>query len=378
MGKRKKTVPIILLSILLALFVLHFTQYQFNWIKLKPLHGYYVESEKNKFSLKNWFEGTFQEKGDQYFIDHFGFRSFFVRLNHQWRYCLFNIIKARNVVIGKENYLYEEHYIKTCYGNDFMGEEHIEKQMYKLKMVQAALDKMGKTIIAVFTPGKGAFYPEYIPDRYHKEKGKTNIEYYQYYAEKYGINCIDFHCYFIEYKAKSPYPLFPQYGIHWSYYGYCIAADSMTRYIEKIRNISMPHIYWENITVSQPRFDDNDISKALNLLFPPRAIELAYPEVKLESDSGKTKPALMAVADSFFWGIYNLGWTNLFSFDQFWYYNENIYPDYSSSQLTTKDIDLKDEIQKFDVIIILCTDGNLWNFGWNFIENCYEVFYPAN
>jgi hypothetical protein len=303
MRNRKKTIPAILLIILLSLFVFHFTQYQFKWIKLKPLHGYYTDSEKNKLSWKDWFDGTYQEKTDQYLTDHFGFRTFYVRLNHQWRYSLFSKAKAKNVVVGKKNYLFEEHYIKTNYGCDFRGDEAIEQRMYKLKMVQEKLAQMGKTIIAVFTPGKGAYYPEYVPDRYHIEKGKTNIDVYRNFANQFNINCIDFHSYFVEHKKNFSYPIFPQYGTHWSYYGYCLAADSMTRYVEKKRNIKMPHIYWENIIISQPQFDDNDIGNAMNLMFPPRAIDLAYPEVKLESDSGKTKPTLMVVADSFYWGI---------------------------------------------------------------------------
>ncbi len=34
-----------------------------------------------------------------------------------------------------------------------------------------------------------------------------------------GINHIDFNSYFVQNKGKSKYPLYPQYGIHWSYCG---------------------------------------------------------------------------------------------------------------------------------------------------------------
>jgi len=252
MNKKNRT-PAILLMILLALFTLHFTQYQFHWIKLKPLEGYYIDAEKDKFSWNGWFAGTYQESQDKYLNDHFGFRSFFIRLNHQWRFSFFNKVKTQWVVVGKENYLYEENYIKAWYGDDFIGQDSIEQRMYKLKMLQDTLNQLEKRIIVVLAPGKGSFYPEYIPDNLHKERGTTNIDVYRQYIEKWNINCIDFNRYFIDNKEKSPYPLYPQYGIHWSYYGMCLAADSMVRYVEKINNIDMPNMYWETVKMSQPK-----------------------------------------------------------------------------------------------------------------------------
>ena len=372
--QNRKT-PRILLIILLTLFALHFTQYQFHWIKLKPLEGYYVDTEKNKFSWKDWFSASYQEVQDKYLTEHFGFRSFFIRLNHQWRFSLFNKAKTAWVIVGKENYLYEENYIKAWYGDDFIGQDSIEQRMYKLKLLQDTLDQLGKKIIVVLAPGKGFFYPEYIPDNYHKDRGITNVDVYWHYIEKWNINCIDFHRYFIDNKEKSPYPLYPQYGIHWSYYGMCFAADSMVRYIENRNKIRMPRIYWNEVKISQPKKDDNDISKAMNLLFPPRTFDMAYPEIQFESDSGKTKPSLLVISDSFYWGIYNMGWGNLFTNNHFWFYNKEIYPEQFKNPFTTEDINLQDEILKYDIIIILSTDANLPYLGWGFIENGYMVFY---
>ena len=374
MQDRKKRTPAILLIILLSLFVLHFTQYQFTWIKLKPLEGYYIDANKVDFTWKDWFSTTYQEKGDKYLNDHFGFRSFFIRLNHQWRFSLFNKVKTQWVTVGKENYLYEENYIKAWYGADFIGQDSIEQRMYKLKYLQDTLDQLGKKIIMVLAPGKGSFYPEYIPDNYYKEKSVTNIDIYRQYVEKWSINCIDFNRYFIDNKEISPYPLYPQYGIHWSFYGMCLVSDSIVRYVEKMNDIIMPHIYWNEIKVSQPDKGDGDISKAMNLLFAPRTFNMAYPRIQFESSEGKTTPSLLVIADSFYWGIFNMGWSNLFKDDQFWYYNKEIYPTCFNSPLTTNDVDLKDEILKFDIIIIISTDANLPNFGWGFIENSYNAF----
>jgi len=376
MQSRKKRTPVILLIILLSLFVLHLTQYQFTWIKLKPLDGYYIDATKVNFTWKDWFSATYQEKEDKYLNDHFGFRSFFIRLNHQWRFSLFNKAKAQWVTVGKENYLYEKGYIDTWYGSDFIGYDSIEQRTYKLKLLQDTLNSMGKKLITVLAPGKGSYYPEFIPDNCHREKGVTNIDVYREFIEKNQINCIDFNQYFIDNKYKSRYPLYPQYDVHWSYYGMCLALDSMVRYVEKLSNIEMPHLYWETVRIGQPPKEyDCGIAKAMNLLFQPRTFNMAYPVLQFEPDAGKTKPSLLVVADSFHWGIYGMGLDNLFTNNHFWYYNKEIYPQHSNSPLTTDDINWQDEVMKYDVIIILCTDANLSNLGWGFIENGYNVFY---
>jgi len=375
MINRRNFTHICLLSILLVSFVLHFTQYKFSWKNVNPLDGYYINAEKNKFTWKDWFSGSYQEAKDKYLNDNFGFRSYFVRFNHQLRFSLFNKAKTAWVTVGKNNYLYEENYIKAYYGDDFIGQDSIERRMYMLKMLQDTLNKLDKKIIVVLAPGKGCFYPDFIPVHYHKEKGITNIEVYRQYIEQWKIHHIDFHRYFIENKENIPYPLYPQYGIHWSVYGLCLAADSIVRYVEKVNQIEMPHIYWENINITQPQQDDLDISKAMNLLFSPKSFDMAYPDIKYESGEGKSKPSLVVIADSFYWGIYNRGWSNLFSNDQFWYYFKEIYTSNPNAPKTTEEMNLKEEIMKNDIFIILSTDANLPNLGWGFIESAYGIFF---
>ncbi|MDR2972631.1 MAG: hypothetical protein LBU83_12010 [Bacteroidales bacterium] len=345
-------------------------------IKLLPLDGYYEDSQIPKFSLKGWFDGSFQETGDKFLNDHFGFRSFFIRLNHQWRFSFFNKAKTQWVTVGKENYLYEENYINARYGTDFIGEDSIAQRMYKFKSLQDTLNQLGKKFFMVLAPGKGCYYPEYIPDQYHREIGTTNISVYRKYIEKWDLNCIDFHRYFIDNKETSPYPFYPQYGIHWSVYAMHLALDSIVRYVENECNITMPHIYWDEIIMSQPDKFDSDISKAMNLLFTPRSFEMAYPKVQIESDSGKTKPSLLVIGDSFYGNMYHLGWDQrLFSNYHFWYYNKEIYPENAIQWTPTEGIDLLQEIMKYDIIFILSTDSNLPNLGWGFIEEAYGLFF---
>jgi len=363
-----------LLLFILFLLVIPFIQNKFEFFKLDPLKGAITQPEKKYFNTKEWFSGEYQIQEEKYLNETFGFKSTFIRINNQIAFSLFNKAKANGVIIGKDNYLFEENYIKAYFGTDFIGIDSITHRMQRLKFVQDTLNKLNKTIIVVFAAGKGSFYPEYFPNKFITEKGKTNYDYHLQLAKEFGLNYIDFNRYFIENKFKSKYPLYPQYGIHWSYYGMCLAADSMIRYIEKIRNIDMPNLYWNNVELAEARETDYDIGDGMNLLFKLKSYKMAYPNVQVQSDAGKTKPSVLVIADSYYWGMYGFGFTRSFSNNHFWFYNKQVYPDYYQNALETSQVNLKDEINNHDVFIIMATEATLPGLGWGFIENAYDLF----
>ncbi|NLK15043.1 MAG: hypothetical protein GX311_01445 [Bacteroidales bacterium] len=360
--------------LILALLLAPLFQAKFDIVKLKPLKGAITEPVKNSFNFNDWFSGTYQEQREKYLNETFGFRSSLLRLSNQIAFSFFNKPRASGVIIGKNKYLYEENYIKAYHGTDYIGYDSIMNRMQRLKYVQDTLSKLDKNIILIFAAGKGSFYPEYFPDEYITEKKTTNYETHLQLAQQLGISHIDFNSYFIENKSKSPYPLYPQYGIHWSYYGMCLAADSIIRYIENARNIDMPNLYWDQIEITQPKKGDYDIADGMNLLVKLKTFNMAYPNIKFQSDSAKIKPTVLVISDSFYWGMYNMGITSAFSNSHFWFYNKQIYPNNDNTPTETSIFDLKDEIDKHDVIIIMATEATLPALGWGFIENVYNHF----
>ncbi|HRX32614.1 MAG TPA: hypothetical protein P5349_12075 [Tenuifilaceae bacterium] len=364
----------ILFLIILASLVIPLFQAKFNIIKLPPLNGAITKPEKGYISVKDWLSDSYQEQEEKYLNETFGFRSLFIRLNNQLAFSLFNEARANGVIVGKENFLFEENYIKAYYGTDFIGYDSIRHRMQRVKFIQDTLAKLNKNIILIFAAGKGSFYPEFFPDKYRIQKKETNYEIHTALAKQLGISYIDFNKYFVENKYKSEYPLYPQYGIHWSCYGMCLAADSIIRFIEKTRNIDMPNLYWNKIDVEQPKGTDYDIAAGMNILFRLKSFDMAYPHVQLQSDSGKVKPSVLVISDSFYWGMFNFGISNAFSNSQFWFYNKQIYSDNFQTPAETSQVSIKDEIAKHDVIIIMATEATLPDFGWGFIETVYNYF----
>ncbi|MBC7488009.1 MAG: hypothetical protein H7282_14805 [Cytophagaceae bacterium] len=341
-------------------------------MKEKALKGDIILIAAPEFTKQGWLEGDYQTVKEKQINEAFGFRSYCIRLNNQIAFTFFNKAQANGVIIGKDNYLYEENYIKAYYGTDFIGEENVRTRMEKLKFVNDTLAKLNKTIIMVVAAGKGFYYPEYIPDSYATKRTRTNVEAYTEYAKKFGIHCIDFNRYFVEQKPIYKHLLYPKNSIHWSVLGAEIAADSLIRYIETVRGIDMPNLHWKETETQYKREEDadHDIEDGMNLMFRLSSEPMAYPKVYFESDSAKTKPSALVIGDSFYWTMINNDVPNVFTNPHYWYYNKQIYPGNGSTDL----VNIKDELDRHDVIVIMATPATMPTYGWGFIENAYAFY----
>ena len=69
---------------------------------------------------------------------------------------------------------------------------------------------------------------------------------------------------------------------------------------------------------------------------------------------------------------------DVFNNGQFWYYNQQIYPESFKNPTNVEDIDLLQEVEKNDVILLLSTDANLYKFAFGFIDQLHEIYFPTN
>ena len=111
---------ILILMIALVLFV-PIIQFTFEPFEIKPLDGDITIAKKPEFNKDNYWELKWQEDYNRYINDNFGFRSWFVRLNNQLKFSIFNTTKAPGVVIGKNGELFIESYIDDHIGRNFIG-----------------------------------------------------------------------------------------------------------------------------------------------------------------------------------------------------------------------------------------------------------------
>ncbi len=379
-GKKNSTLlKRILFGLMMLALVFPMLQHKFKWLKETPLNGAFELLERPVFSYEAWFEGTYQDQRTDYLNQNVGFRNNMVRTYNQWHFSFYKQANANGVVIGKDNYLYEENYIKAHRGLDFRGEEVIQEQVERLAKVSDTLQKLGKHLVVLLAPGKASFYPEYIPGFWIQKRGPlTNLSRYSAKLKEQVIPTMNLNSWFIKNKGKMPHPLYPKTGIHWSKYGEIVMADTLIKFFNKMPGVHLPQLIVDSVKRKTEMWDtDDDIEKGMNLLFNIPDNEMGYPYFRVVKNPEKKYSKVLTVADSYFWGPFNGGMSrDLFNDGRFWYYNETIFPDSYESLLNVSDVDFQKELEENDVILIICTDANLFKFGFGFIEQAYDTYFP--
>ncbi len=341
---------------------------------IKPLEGSYVTVKDTVFTLNGWMDGRYQETKNKYLAQHYGLRNYFVRLNNQIRYSLFDLTSIHNVIVGKEGFMYETEYIDAYYGNDFIGAEKLTQRYTAIKKLQDQLAGMGIDLEVVFAPSKAAFYPEYIPDDYVTEKKQTNYDYAIELCKRLNINHVDFNAWFKELKSKMSYGLYPKTGIHWSTYGSLLAADSLKKHIEFNTHFNLKDLEITKVNYSDSLIHpDNDMGRVMNLLLPVNAPAMPYADYYWKPDDSTTvQPNALFVSDSYFFQIYSQGLSsNFFSNTRYWYYNTTVYPETEAVRDVNK-LNIVEEIKKQKVIVLMATEMNVQEMGWGFAERALD------
>ena len=368
----------ILFYLLMVILFLPMAQQEFDLVKIGGLHGAIKERKQPTLNLGNWFSEKYQKGTEKYVSQKFGFANWFIRVENQIQYTFYNKAKANGVIIGKEKYLYEKSYIDAYYGNDFLGEKTIRNLYAKLKLLNDTLETLNTQLLIVFAPGKGRFFPEYIPDNLIDQKKMTNLEYCVKTVDSLGLNYIDMSTWFVQMKDTASYPLYSKTGIHWSIYGVKVAVDSIATYCKNRLGLALNDYTWKPIVLSTDLTkSDMDIEKGMNLIFKIPNYSMPYTKMKFAKNNPNTARTIV-IADSFFWQMFNLRFaTKLFNKGQFWFYNNKIYPKRNGGA-KVEDLNLAKEVINQDLIILMTTEPVLKRKYWNFIDMAYEAIFNPN
>jgi len=324
----------------------------------------------------------YQEKKEQYVKSSFGFRNWALRLDHQLAYSFYNSSKVHAVVVGQEGYLYDFDYILEHNGKFAVDEAKINTKLDRFKQVQDTLQKLGKHLFVVIGPNKADFFPEFLPakDQIPREGLKTNYDYYIRGMKNRQINHIDANGWFMQMKGKKPYPLYPQTGIHFSFYGAALFADTIISHVENALQKDLPDFGFAEVEWGdEPREEDDDLEEALNIIANIPSYKLPYPKVTF-NEKGKYKPKALTIGDSFYWRFVNWdGLDKMYNQGQFWYYNKDAHFGKASGKQSCQvsELNFAQEIQDAEVICLLMASVNLWRFGFDFDDQLYQHFFGA-
>jgi hypothetical protein len=372
----------IILYFFLSLLLFAGIQGIFHPVKEKELWGEVPVSDSCTPTLSLFLDGSFQHCATLWLNTHMGFRNSLVRINNQVIVSLFNISPAKNVVIGKDHYLFQPGTINSFLGNDYTGRAQITGKVRRLLGFQRILEKQNIHFILVFCPSKARFMPEYLPDKYRAKGTHTNYDTYVDVIRSEGkeLNFIDFNSYFLGLKDTSRVTLYPKAGIHWSNFSSRqYALDSLLGYMEHLSGKKHPRIITERVYQSYSLLiPDDDLAEMLNLLIPYPSGKVTYADFAIDT-TGAVKPDVLAIADSYYWEIFGFDKIrSVFNVSDFWVWNELRYPKSKYAGIKPNDyMFLKQDLLEHDFIILMVTETNLPTL-LNFDENTYALFDPEN
>lgn len=358
-------------------------QAKLKWINEAPLNGAYVTAPRAEFEFRKFLDNKFQPDLEHYLEDRIGFRSLLIRLRNQLSYSILNESRNSTVTIGRHKVLFEKYPIVAWQGTNFVGYKRVKFDAQMFRLVQDTLARHGVDLIFVVAPSKASFMPENLPAEAVRLPGTPdNYTAYTKALAAHGVHVLDFDRIFRQWRTSAPYPLFTSGGTHWSMYGGIRAGDSLLAYIRqldhyrpipfKIKNTRLTNILEQT---------DDDIAKLLNLAVPRPAEQLAYPTLTFATTQpGQHVPKALLIADSFGWTWINTFFSKCFS-DQssFWYYNHDIA--WTGAGLTNKNLSIdqlktRQNFLSHDVIIVMFTAGNMWQFDEGFCRQAFEVLHP--
>ncbi len=379
---KKNIFKLILLSLLTAVMSLPLAEkiFHFSVSKLAALKGAYVKPVCPQLSWKSFFNSELQDSLSLFIESDISNRNALVRLRNQVAFTGFHESPNKELVVGKNNFLFEKLYIEFYTQRVWFDSTWMNKRIDLLKDVIDSLKKNNVDLLIVFAPSKTSYMPENIPLKYLWNHERDNI--YKTCSRmlvRNKIPFIDFNSYFISQKSKSIIEIFPRGNAHWSYYAATLAMDSIAKFM--LYQLQIPlykHKWIKTDATNKANYQEGDLAITLNLLKPFRDGGYVYPNLVITDSANCIRPDVAIIGDSFSWTlIFTYLPQTIFSKNfEFWDYNKKIWSPYSNDTKNIDELDYKKELLKKRVIIIVEGGIHYNDIGHGFIDKTYELFHP--
>ncbi|MCU0433804.1 MAG: hypothetical protein MUC87_10155 [Bacteroidia bacterium] len=327
---------------------------------------------------KSYFDGSWQKKVALNAGAESGAAYKLLGIQKQLDFTLYRKIHAQHIVYGKNEQFYNLYELKTYYGLRFPEYDSIADQVYKLSVICDSLDKKGVKLLFVMAPGKSLIYPEYMPEALNNPVRSANIiEVYQQLLKKSNIPVIDCIDWFGKMKKENHQPLFPPYGLHWSYYAECMVMDSTVKRIEKLtgKNLYNP-IYYGVKPRPETRSRDGEVLSVGEILYPPaQPFLLTSPDsIGFSHNEGEESVPVLGIGDSYYTNFLFTGLSaSVFSGGEHWYYFNSIRPSRTNAS-EVWELNLREELESKRAIVLLFNHSDMYNNMKSFVNEVYLLY----
>lgn len=218
------------------------------------------------------FRGTgFQKAFEEYYMDHFGFRSTLIYANNYLKASQLNVSPHPNVSIGKNGWYYFDIPSQGLLFKDFMGlvrydSVKLARLAENLDTVHTALEQAGIPFVLMIAPDKQTIYPEYMADSVPKRRSRTRLDQVLEYVreKKPHLTIVDPRADLIRAKSSLPQPLYYKIDTHWNDYGAFVAYRKLMDVLADRVPVTKAHDL-DQFIVKHEVISIGDIAKMLSL-----------------------------------------------------------------------------------------------------------------
>ena len=357
-----------------------------GWPPELPLQG--AESEVPAPALRAgaWWQGTLQPEIDAWLNRHIGLRGRWVRAANQINYSLFRELpggEGTKVVLGRAGFLFEKVYVDTYRQAGQSPEAKLREASAAVRRLQDRLAADGIAFLLVIAPSKAEIYPEFLPeeaDAAGRSLRRSNYENMIGFLRQDGVNLVDAHRLFLEWKREEGAPLlFAHTGTHWNYYG---AARVVEQILCRLRDLTGKDLPALAVVGSETNRNvvgpDNDLGDLANLWTRQQLVGPQIHPVR-EKVPGTYRPDILFICDSFGTQLTQLmARSKLYRQQDTYFYNKRHFywprPRASHLDPDAPDPGLLAELQGRDAVVIVEVEYFLPGIGFGFVEELLRAY----
>lgn len=241
------------------------------------LTGVSEQTERPILTKKGLLDGTVQEELNNYIAQNMPGRDLMIKVRNQLIFTLYAKSPNQNIVIGKNNNLFEKEYVLK-YEKVYppATKEYVTDLCDKIAVIQDRLEAKGKELYLFITPTKVRYYEEDVPDIYRvassfgEETG--NYEVLKETLADYDFKVYDSIPFVTAYRETADaagMPLYYKTGSHWSLVVGAEVASDLGRFLDENSKYQFPATHVEYAPVPEPLHPDSDIFNTFNIFTKP-------------------------------------------------------------------------------------------------------------
>lgn len=345
-----------------------------------PLAGVEQELTREALTARSWWSGAFQKSFESWFSRRLPLRAHLVRTDNQVNLSLFGLVRTggTSISIGRENWLFEDAYVKRYNRPSRTDPAAIEENVGDLRRLRDLLEGRGVALVVVIAPSKAEIYPEYLAPGVAKGRSPRPSP-YELMAPRLresGLDLVDGHRLFLEERARDGALLFARGGTHWNHYGASLVVGRILAALERRRPGRFVQLDRRGARVDEETWGtDNDLGELLNIWHTrPFRGPQTHPVLE-RADDGRSLPRLLFIGDSFSLTLMKIMEEErlMRPSDTLYYFKRRLRsPGPDSSPLDGARFDAARELAGIDAVVIVTNETLLPRIGFGFVSAALE------